>query len=143
MPITDADINKIITDADIRTIITDANGMQTLVEKSKKLADDLFTKKLTTSQIRALFGEMRQIEAEWALEGQRAAAFRRLVLFQPKMAYRARKENGDAVKLLVGVLDKAVKLVIGAPADRRNEYFQHFVEFFEAILAYHKAFGGN
>ncbi len=132
-----------ITDADIRTIITDANGMQTLVDKSQELAKDLKANGMTTAQIRALFGEMRQIEAEWSLESQRQAAFRRLVLFQPKMAYRARRERGQAVKMLVDVLDKAVKQVVTAPADKRDAYFRHFVEFFEAILAYHKAFGGN
>ena len=132
-----------ISDADIKVIITDANGMQVLVERSQELAKDLKANGMTTAQIRALFGEMRQIEAEWSVESQRDSAYRRLVLFQPKMAYRARKERGQAVKMLVDVLDKAVKLVVAAPPDKRNVYFKHFVEFFEAILAYHKAFGGN
>jgi CRISPR-associated protein Csm2 len=132
-----------ITDTEIKTIITDAEGMQTLVKKAEELAKELKTNGMTTSQIRALFGEMRQIEAEWGLKSQRQAAFRRLVLFQPKMAYRARSERGQAVKMLVEVLDKAVKQVVNAPLEKRDEYFKHFVEFFEAILAYHKAFGGK
>lgn len=132
-----------ITDADIRTIITDANGMEILVKKAQELARELKQNNMTTAQIRALFGEVRQIEAEWSLENQRPAAFRRLVLFQPKMAYRARKERGPAVKTLVEILEKALKQVVSAPVENRNQYFKHFVEFFEAILAYHKAFGGN
>lgn len=39
---------------------------------------------------RALFDEVRQIQAEWGINRQRA--FRRLVLLWPKMAYRACKE---------------------------------------------------
>jgi len=54
------------------------------------------------------------------------------------MAYRARKERGQAVGQLVSVLSPAIDLV----GDDR-ERFERFVEFFEAILAYHKAHGGN
>lgn len=134
-----------ITDADIRKIITDPNGAQLLVEKSNELALDLKDKRMTTSQIRALFGEVRQIEAEWDMENKKQEAFRRLVLLKPKMAYRARKEggrSGDAVKMLVGVLDKALDQVASDPSNR-DANFRRFVEFFEAILAYHKAHGGN
>ena len=129
-----------VNDTEINTIIKDENGMQTLVKKSDEFAKELKASGLTTSQIRALFGEVRQIEAEW--KDQRAIAFRRLVLLQPKMAYRAR--SGEAVKALVYVLDKALKLVVNANTeDQQNTYFKHFVEFFEAILAYHKYHGGK
>jgi CRISPR-associated protein Csm2 len=58
------------------------------------------------------------------------------------MAYRSRRERGQGVAELVGVLDPAVDLVV---RDSNGEYvrFQHFVELFEAILAYHKFYGGN
>jgi CRISPR-associated protein Csm2 len=132
-----------ISDAEITTIISDPNGMDLLVNKSRELARDLKDNKMTTAQIRALFGEVRQIEAEWDMENKREEAYRRLILLRPKMAYRARKERGDAVKLLVDILDKAVVEVTKGKAEERNLRFRHFVEFFEAILAYHKAFGGN
>jgi CRISPR-associated protein Csm2 len=131
-----------ISDAEITTIISDPNGMELLVNKSRELAQDLKDKKMTTSQIRALFGEVRQIEAEWDMENKRDEAYRRLILLRPKMAYRARRERGDAVPLLVDILDKAVVEVTKGKVEERDLRFRHFVEFFEAILAYHKAVGG-
>jgi CRISPR-associated protein Csm2 len=139
------------TDQDLRTIITDPDGAQTLVEWAERLGKYLKDIGLTTSQIRALFGEVRQIQAEWGINRQRA--FRRLVLLKPKMAYRARKERGKAVEELVKVLDPALNYVIkanprhkGQPLgtrDNQDDNFQRFAEFFEAILAYHKAYGGQ
>ena len=145
------------SDQDLRTIITDPNGAPKLVEWADRLGKAFAPKHkedkeaLTTSQIRALFGEVRQIQAEWTINRQRA--FRRLVLLRPKMAYRARKERGEAVKKLVDVLDPALTHVITAQprsqdqppgtGNNQDDNFQRFAEFFEAILAYHKAYGGQ
>lgn len=100
---------------------------------------------LTTSQIRALFSEVRQIQAQWNMgEESREKAVRRLILLKPKMAYRARRERGRAVGDLVRVLQPALDEVIREQDVRKQDgHFQRFVEFFEAILAYHKAHGGN
>jgi len=119
----------------LRTIITDPDGAQVLVEEADRIGNAL-AGSLTTSQIRSLFGEVRSIEGDWQHDPKRA--HRRLVLLKPKMAYRARKESGPAVGHLVSVLSPAVDLVGGDSAN-----FSRFVEFFEAILAYHKAHGGN
>jgi len=134
-----------IPDTELRTIITDPDGTETLVKRADELGKDLTNARLTTSQIRALFGEVRQIEAQWGMSAdQRQRAQRRLVLLKPKMAYRARKERGKGVQELIDVLDPAVDLVIKEPDIKKQDgHFQRFVEFFEAILAYHKAYGGN
>ena len=132
-----------VSDVDIKTIISDPNGMELLVKKASDLANDLKKNNMTTAQIRALFGEVRQIEAEWDMENKKQEAYRRLVLLKPKMAYRARKERGQAVKMLVEVLDKALDQVTQGDPSKRDGNFRRFVEFFEAILAYHKAYGGN
>jgi len=132
-----------ISDTEMKTIISDPNGMDLLVKKANELASDLKKNNMTTAQIRALFGEVRQIEAEWEMENKRPEAYRRLVLLRPKMAYRARKERGQAVKMLVEVLEKVLDQVTQADVAKRDGNFRRFVEFFEAILAYHKAFGGS
>ena len=131
--------------SDLYTIITDQDGTETLVTVADKLGQDLKNKNLTTTQIRALFGEVRQIQAVWSMDGDlRPQALRRLILLKPKMAYRARKERGQAVKELVDVLTPAVDMVVKAENQTKQDaYFKHFVEFFEAILAYHKAYGGS
>jgi CRISPR-associated protein Csm2 len=138
--------------ADLRTIITDPNGAETLVKWADEIGQALKQSGLSTSQIRALFGEVRQIQGEWSIKGHQERARRRLILLKPKMAYRARKERGQGVQMLVNVLSPAVDLVAqakprpegvlpGAP-DNQDDNFARFVDFFEAILAYHKAYGG-
>lgn len=131
---------------DLQRIITDPDAAQLLVERADQIGKALKEINLTTSQIRALFGEVRQIQAQWSMEKseQQQKALRRFILLKPKMAYRARRERGRAVQELVNVLDPAIDLVVQEPdAARRKEHFQRFVDFFEAILAYHKAHGGN
>lgn len=132
-----------IPPTELRTIITDPNGAETLVEWADTLGENLKNAGLTTSQIRALFGEVRQIQAQWSMgQESRQRALRRLVLLKPKMAYRARKER--AVRNLVDALCPALDEVIGEKnAEQQDDHFQRFVEFFEAILAYHKAYGGD
>jgi CRISPR-associated protein Csm2 len=131
---------------DLQRIITDPASTQLLVERADQIGKTLKEINLTTSQIRALFGEVRQIQAQWSMEKpeQQQKALRRFILLKPKMAYRAKRERGKAVQELVSVLDPAIDLVVKEPnAARRKEHFQRFVDFFEAILAYHKAYGGN
>jgi CRISPR-associated protein Csm2 len=98
-------------------------------------------RQLTTSQIRNVFGTVRQIEMNWgprATEQQRKHAARQLILLKPKLAYQAKRERGTGVQELANVLTPAIDLV-GEDRDR----FQNFVDFFEAILAYHTAAGGK
>jgi len=128
---------------DLKVIITDPEGTKDLVAWADRLGRRLKNQGLATNQIRALFGEVRQIEAEWGMEGRRDRARHRLILLKPKMAYRARRERGRAVEELVNVLDPALDLVVNAPDQEQGGNFRRFVEFFEAILAYHKAYGGS
>lgn len=133
-----------VSQQDLTTIITDPDGAETLVRTADALGKDLQRQRLTTSQIRAIFGEVRQIQAEWSIKESRRKALRKLILLKPKMAYRARRESGRAVEALREVLDPAVDLVVNEKdQEKQNENFQNFVDFFEAILAYHKAYGGN
>ncbi len=134
-----------ITQSDIKTIITDPDGAEKLVKAADDLGSELKGLGLTTSQIRALFGEVRQIEAEWGMKGEaRQRALRRLILLKPKMAYRAKRERGRGVQELVSVLKPALEEVTGEKDSTiQDGNFVRFVEFFEAILAYHKSYGGN
>ena len=131
--------------AEMRTIITDPNGTRELVGWANDIGKSLKNQGLATNQIRSLYGEVLQIQAMWSMgSNQRELALRRLVLLKPKMAYRARRERGKAVQDLVSVLEPALDLVITEKdLGQQDLYFQNFVDFFEAILAYHKAYGGN
>lgn len=133
----------IISEADIKSIVV-GGDVETLVEKAQILGRKLKDDKLSTSQIRGIFGTVRQIEASWREAGlpdaQREAvrqqAWRQLLLLQPKLAYQARRHTSMAE--LRDVLTYAIPLI---GTDRKR--FKHFVDFFEATLAYHVAAGGS
>jgi CRISPR-associated protein Csm2 len=129
--------------SDLQAIIVDGDP-QTTVNEAEALGRDL-ARQLSTSQIRSIFGTVRRIEMTWpeapkdeAERDQAQQAKRDLLLLKPKMAYQAKRERGRGVQTLTDVLADAIDLVEG---DRQR--FQHFVDFFEATLAYHKAHGGN
>ncbi len=108
-----------------------------LVEFAQQAADRLVRSNLTRSQIRTVFTEVRQIEAQWG----EPAAIRRLNMLKPKLSYQAARSN--SVDYLREVLSDAIDEVVKSPADKRDERFQRFVDLFEAILAYHRAKGGR
>lgn len=125
-------------------IITSGEGNQNvglLVDQAKAIGTNL-ARQLTTSQIRNIFGEVRRIEMGWSKDPQ--GSFRQTVLLRPKLAYLAKKERGKGVEDLQQVLDPCIALIQDAPDEaERKVRFERFVDFFEAILAYHKAGGGN
>ena len=127
----------------LQAIIQDGDAKVT-VEQAEALGRDL-ARQLSTNQIRNIFGTVRRIEMNWPekpendVESERERKARReLLLLKPKMAYQAKRERGRGVQQLTDVLGQAIDLV----EDDRTR-FQHFVDFFEAILAYHKAYGGS
>ncbi len=129
-----------LSDAELRKIIQTDEGTELLVKKANEIGSSL-ARQLTTNQIRAIFGEVRRIEGDWNIDSKRAN--KNLILLKPKMAYRARRERGRGVQELVAVLDPAINLVQEAQEKKEKEKnFRRFVNFFEAILAYHKAAGG-
>lgn len=124
---------------DYRRIIVDGDA-QVLTSHAETIGTSL-ARQLTTSQIRNVFGTVRQIEMSWtprATEKDQKYAARQLILLKPKLAYQARRERGKGVQELANVLMPAIDLV-----GEDRGHFQNFVDFFEAILAYHTAAGGQ
>lgn len=122
-----------------------AGDVEQLVTWADKVGRGLAqNERLTTAQVRSFFGAVRQIEGrvDPRMQQLEDAAHRDLVLLKPKLAYQAQREienrKGEGVMRLKEVLAPAIDLV-GHDAQR----FRHLVQFFEAILAYHKAAGGR
>lgn len=119
-----------------------------IVSWGDKLGAILAHRDLSTSQIRAIFGEVKQIQAKLKISQLQGTVgevkvWNRLRLLMPKMSYRAKKEKSKGVDDLAKIFENAIPLVIdGEPSERFNR-FENFVNFFEAILAYHKFYGGN
>jgi len=119
----------VLTLQQIRNIIQ--YGGKELVDTAEKLGPMLYNQHLTTSQIRNIYGAVKQME----INGFKPNEF---ILLKPKLAYAAVRAKGNGAKILKDVLTMAIDEV-GEDKAR----FGRFVDFFEAILAYHKAEGGK
>jgi len=87
---------------------------------------------LKTSQIRRIFSEFKRIHTN-IRKGQFDKG--KILLMKPKLAYVAGRH--EEAKPLVEVLSEGIKKI--SDADDYNRMFQ----LFEAILAYHKYYGGK
>lgn len=135
-----ATLNKIIVEGDNNALVNAA-------EKTGAALAQQF--RLTTSQVRSIFGTVRQIEMDWLHTSRNVPsdadynererrAKRELLLLKPRIAYQAKRERGQGVSELAQVLTPAIDLINNDP-----QRFRNFVDFFEAILAYHRANGGS
>lgn len=142
--------NVNVSQASLQKIIVDGDPEE-LVGVAKEVGGAL-AGNLKTSQIRNVFGTMRQIQMRWPpepkdreklkphqleeLQELADQGWRQLLLLVPKLRYQAGRKS--EVKPLADVLERAIRLV-----EKDRTRFQHFTEFFEAILAYHTASGGK
>ena len=140
---------SLISEGELRRIICEPLAGDLLVEVADKLGDQLSTT-LKASQIRAIFDEAQRIGSLFRT-GKFEEAVRRAHLLDPKISYRAKRiaerdrKAGSAAELIADVLKKALRIVLERKDDRdevRARYIR-FLEFFEAIVAYHKAHGGK
>lgn len=125
-----------------------------LVELTDRYGKQLADARLATSQIRSIFGSVRQMESRWYDDKQRNQGIRDLLMLKPKLAYQEvrhkpqRREDPNAVGMLRAMLEPAIDAVIEPGTDHTVEdgdnqkRFRRFMEYFEALLAYHKAYGG-
>lgn len=122
------------TEKEIEKII--GGDAKLLVEKADIFAKEI--KKVSASQIRNAFGTMKKLQM-WGWGNPKVPA--QLLLMKPRLAYMAgrqsRRIEKEALKALKEVLSHSIDCVQG------EETFENFCNFFEAILAYHKAHGGK
>ena len=104
-------------------------GGESLVQKAHDLGEKLAILELKTTQIRRIYSAVKKIERGGFDQNK-------LVLLKPKLAYAAARN--DQVTLLKDALTQAIDQV-----GNEKEKFENFINFFEAILAYHKAEGGD
>ena len=107
------------------------------IDFAQKLGRQLKEDKLTTTQIRNFFGEVKRILSRGF--GQEKAAF---LLLLPKLHYAAKRADSTGAYLFRDVFDKAHR-AIEPDTDEGAEQYERFVQFLEATLAYHRAAGGK
>jgi len=101
--------------------------------------DEPTREKMTTSQIRKFFGEIKRIQADFD------NAKKDIVLLDPKIAYavgRAKKAAGNRkTPKLEDFYKQLSPLIRNINGDKAK--FKNFVNICEAIVAYHKAESGD
>jgi CRISPR-associated protein Csm2 len=102
------------------------------IEFTKQFGKYLAENRLTTSQIRNIYGELKRIQMK-GFENEKTS----FLLLLPKMAYAAQRNKNDGLTELKSVFEGVHKHV----SNEKN--YKNMMDFMESILAYHKAFGGR
>jgi len=107
-----------------------------LVEFCDQFGNELKEDKVTTSQMRKVFNEIKSMHRETRSPGhQEAFNPDRVKLLKPKIAYLAGRET--RLKPFKRVMDALIDKV-------RDEHdFGRLADFMEAVIAYHKYYGGR
>lgn len=93
-----------------------------------------YNDRLTRSQIRNIFAiakKMQMKEIEWE----------KFILLKPKIAYLTKKTGANRGARILG--DVLIEAVDAAYQGGEKHHFENFMDFFEAILAYHVSYGGK
>lgn len=117
------------------------------IQYAEAFGRSLKEQKLTTSQIRNVFGEVKRIEMELRrppAAGSAGFDEQRLLMLRPRLAYATERKGTGGSRAFQKVLQPALDAVLrGSTPEERRGRLQRFAHFFEAILAYHRAEGGQ
>ncbi len=104
-----------------------------LIDYAEQAGSYMANNGLTNSKIRSIYGEIKRIQMG-EFEKEKSSFY----LLKPKVAYAlGRDGKNEGLKLFKKIFDLCSKDVV----DQKS--YQNFCAFMEAILAYHKAYGGN
>lgn len=112
------------------------------IKYTEKFGKYLVDQRLTTNQIRNIFGEVKRLQSTLQGQNDLTKVKKSFLMLRPKLAYAAKRAGSRGIEALKEVLDEAHKSV-DTTGGKAKEQFENFVDFFEAILAYHKANGGR
>lgn len=99
---------------------------------------------LTASQLRKFFGAVKTLQLRTEVSGFQEAEF---VMLKAKLAYaegRVHQKNKNKILRITDfreVLNEAIDRVGKSPENGKKRAFHNFINFFEAIVAYHKVYG--
>lgn len=114
------------------------NGFDREADKyAQQIGKELINKKLSSSQLRNIFGEIKNIQMRISNNDDFEKEKSRFILTKAKMAYAVGRQNSEALKDFREIFDKAHAEVTD------KDTFDRFVAFITAILAYHRAEGGK
>ncbi|MCR5191972.1 MAG: type III-A CRISPR-associated protein Csm2 [Bacteroidales bacterium] len=134
--------NKLIPEGEITDKVTE-KSVSFAEEFSDYLAKGEKETKMTTSQIRKFFGEVKRLK----LKNVREFDLVSVVMLKPKLAYavgRAKNKNSYwhfKIEDFYVVMADAIDKIVNSPDPQKA--FNNFITVFEAIVAYHKAAENN
>jgi len=88
---------------------------------------------ISTSQIRIAYGEVSRLKMQFDETS--------MMMLRPKIAYAAARDGGPVYKDFQKVMSTGIDSV--SNSDNKEKAFANLAYLFEAILAYHKAYGGK
>jgi CRISPR-associated protein Csm2 len=119
------------------------SGLNTEAIKFAEEFGESLAQTLSTSQIRNVFGEVRRIQQKIQQKGITNSFDSEVLLLKPKLSYARARAN--APRDLESVLSSAIDAIFqnAINPEQKFQRFENFANFFEAILAYHRAYGGK
>lgn len=112
--------------------ITDATTAE-MIDYTRNAGKFMAKNDLTNSKIRSIYGEIKRIQMG-EFEKEKSSFF----LLKPKVAYAlGRDDKNQGLKLFKLIFDRCS----GDVTNQKS--YQNFCGFIEAILAYHKFYGGK
>ncbi len=138
-------VQELVPEPTLSSIILgeDANAVH-LLNSTAEIIGKRIANGVTTSQIRNIFSAVRIIEQDTKglAKGDvlPLEVLRPLTMLRPKLAYQYGRTQRNKIEMgaLTTILSNAIALIGTSKAAFRN-----FVDFFEAILAYHRRYGGK
>ncbi len=109
-----------------------------LVSRADQIGGEL-SQKMTTSKIRNFLDEVNRINAEIKGKGEDFDSSR-VTLLKPQLAYAAGRERGDERRVLTEFAELFFA-AIGKVEDAKD--FKRFMDFTQAVVAYHRFHGGS
>ena len=109
------------------------------IEFCSSFGESLKNEGLSTSQFRSIYGEVKKIQSKNSIATEKTT----FLLLRPKVAYAAKRANKPGSFKFKDVFIKAHKAVNPDEPNGLEQRFQNFCDLLEAVLAYHKAAGGE
>lgn len=111
-----------------------------LLDAAQELGKEIKNKGLTTSQIRQVFTRLKSIEAKGYVKQKTD-----FLMLKPYLAYAAgRQDRVIGLKIFKEKITMGIDAVFeSGSSEEEPTRFVNFCKLFEAVLAYHRAFGGK
>lgn len=115
------------------------NGItEETVKTAENIGKYLAKNDLTGSQIRNIFGELRRIQIK-GYKNEKTA----FLMLKPKLAYAVKRNENQGTKSFYKVFCSGFDSIDKKNHEIGEKQFNNFMEILEAVLAYHKYYGGK